>query len=374
MVFFTRLVACIIFYYVCVFLHELGHLCAARLVGWKPLALTMGSRRARTLFRIGDVRFNLGSFSFGGRAHAYPLSSSLFRLKRVMHIAGGPAVSILIAACLWLLLRNDALMDRTSEWWQGTIGSFLVIDGYLCAITLIPYESRSGGHRQPNDMAMIIGTLSMNEGQLKTEFATGLYFLVNFLAEEGRLGEAEAILQNNTGNADEELMARGLRIRFLLKSDKNLEAQDEINSLISSGIPSTTAVEVLDLIACIPVFYGHPEMLDVSMRCIDVAIQKAPDMITLKGTKGSLLIDQGSIDEGIEMLEEVRNSSNAPLDKAISTYFLALAFFKKGEKEKCNDLLKSAIALDPQCVVRWRIEESILGIKQPRGKGFPIPF
>ena len=50
-----------------------------------------------------------------------------------------------------------------------------------------------------------------------------------------------------------------------------------------------------------------------------------PERITLRGTKGSLLIENNEVEAGERMLEEVLARSQAENDQAICTWYLALA-------------------------------------------------
>lgn len=356
----ARIIVCIVFFYFAVFIHELGHLCVAWLVGWKPLSLTIGSDQSRTIFRIGDLRFNLGTFTLGGRARAVPLTSSLFRLKRLLFVAGGPAASIALAVVLWKLMNSESWLSL-SAWWAETTVYFTFIAMWLCFCSLIPMTIRRGGRYIPNDMRSFFRVLTARQSDLNTEFASYRYYHVNLLVADGRMGEAEALLMQGFKSVKDILFARTYWINHLLQAGRTADAKAAISALLEKGIPSATRADVLDSLACIPIYYDHPELLEDAMRYIDEAIDEAPGAITLKGTKGSLLIEKGCLDEGMRMLEEVKSSSESILDKSISGYFIALGFHKKGEMERARNQLRSAIAMAPDCVVRTRVEKLMMG-------------
>jgi tetratricopeptide (TPR) repeat protein len=155
-----------------------------------------------------------------------------------------------------------------------------------------------------------------------------------------------------------------LWIHALLLVGEKQRARAEIDSLLKDGLPSASRVDILDGIACISIYYGHMEMLEDSLRYIEEAIIAEPDAITLKGTKGSILVESGRIDDGIAMLEEVRNTSISPIDHAISEYYLALGHYRMGRHQDATKHLDAGISIAPQCIVRWKIEEEIRSSKE----------
>jgi len=55
-----------------------------------------------------------------------------------------------------------------------------------------------------------------------------------------------------------------------------------------------------------------------------------PDSITMRGTKGALLIERGCLQEGIAMLKELKEQGASENDKSISAYSIAYATLKMG--------------------------------------------
>jgi hypothetical protein len=83
------------------------------------------------------------------------------------------------------------------------------------------------------------------------------------------------------------------------------------------------------------------------------ALRYAPNAITLKGTRGSLLVEFGRTDEGISMLQDVLKETDCPLDHVISSAFLAKAFWITADFPRAEHYLEKAERLDPgHCAVR----------------------
>jgi hypothetical protein len=359
----VQLLLCLIFFYLSIFIHEVGHLFAAWLVGWKPLDLTVGRDKSRTLFRIGDLRIHFRIPAVGGRARAVALSPNYFRLKQLIFIAGGPGISIAVGLLLWGLVSNELWMSRLSDWWGEMAMYFLFVAAVFVWLSLVPWTHVSGGKVVSSDMWMIFKTLSMRKSAVQSHYLSHVFCLSEFLLEDHRIDEARANLLKAAEAHGSAVDARIFWIHALLQVGRKSEAQAEIDMLSKEGVPSECRAKVLDGIACLPIFWGHLELAEESMRYIDEAIAEEPETITLKGTKGSLLVEVGRLDEGIQMLEAVRNGSDVLIDKATSEYYLALAFFKKGDQQQARSYLKSAVAIDPVSRVRPRVAGEILGAK-----------
>ena len=350
-------------YFVTVLVHEFGHICAALLVGWKPLGTDLGDGRMFTVFRIGDMRLRLGVWPFGGTAQSVARNLTNFRVKQLIVTGGGPLATFGFLVLLWNVFRSPELLSPLPGWLQEMVAYLLYFQAILSVVSIFPRHVTRQGRKMPNDIRKILDTLALDEAGVKNNFASHRRYLFEFFLREHRIDEARTTLAEMAEFIGSALDTRIFWIHALLQVGRKSEAQAEIDTLSKEGVPSVTRAEVLDGIACLPIFWGHRELAGDFLGYIDEAIAEEPEKITLKGTKGSLLIEAGGLDEGIEMLEGVLNKSDAMIDKVVSEYYLALAFFKKGEQQKAHAHLKLAIGIDPKCRVRPRVAGEILGDK-----------
>jgi predicted Zn-dependent protease len=123
---------------------------------------------------------------------------------------------------------------------------------------------------------------------------------------------------------------------------------------------------ILDSLACIPLFSGKDEFLrqadDWSLHALEIE----PSSLTLKGTRGGVLVELGRIEEGKQLLEDCFKNSASVNDKSISACYLALAASKQGDTQRALDMLELARNVNPQCVVLLRITERVTG-SRPSG-------
>lgn len=346
----------ILAYYLGLLAHELGHVFAAVLVGWKPVGLTMGWGRGRTVFKIGDMRFMVGKFPLGGFAQTLARNRVRFRLKQIIVAAGGPAVMIGSVIALYHGFKNPYWLAREPDWMQQVMAYVLFFQVLSAARIFFPRYLKLDGQRIPNDSRKILNTLWMKESEINGEYAKHVFLLARFYAGENRLQEGKAMVMESGGAMGSAMDTRMCWVHVLLVTGKGAEARTERELLAKEGVESMSRAMVLDGLASLPIFHGYPDLVEESMGYIDEAIALEPGTITLKGTKGALLIEKGCLDEGIEMLERVRDGSDAVPDKAISEYYLALGFFRKGDVDEARRHLDAGIGIDPRCAVRGRVE------------------
>jgi membrane-associated protease RseP (regulator of RpoE activity) len=78
----------VILFYLSIIIHELGHLFAALIVGWKPMVMTIGTGKKKPLFRIRDLTFVLGARPSGGLMQSVARHISYWRPKRFLYVLG----------------------------------------------------------------------------------------------------------------------------------------------------------------------------------------------------------------------------------------------------------------------------------------------
>lgn len=123
-------------------LHELGHLAAARLVGWHVSEMVIGYGPDLLRFRWGETAVRVKAVLVEGYVVPAPVGSRYNRLKAAWIYFAGPGIELLFAALL--LMLSDAPFGQAQELGdvvaQGFAGSLLL----GVAFTLFPYSPASG--------------------------------------------------------------------------------------------------------------------------------------------------------------------------------------------------------------------------------------
>lgn len=113
-------------------------------------------------------------------------------------------------------------------------------------------------------------------------------------------------------------------------------------------------------------------MLVIRQRLLDLlaevdrysllALEVQPEVNTLKGTRGSILIEMGRVGEGVAMLEEVFRDADTTTDKAICAFYLALASLQKGDEAGTRMWCEQLMQFGPS---QWLVERAVETGVQP---------
>jgi tetratricopeptide (TPR) repeat protein len=131
------------------------------------------------------------------------------------------------------------------------------------------------------------------------------------------------------------------------------EARKQLNA---PQLPAKAHCHALDLFVTAVLMYGRTEFLAEANEYSKELIEANPDEWTVKGTRGSILIDLGDIEAGMAMLGEVMEKDPSPFDRAIGASFLALGELKRNNRAVAQEWLRTARALDPNCGALVRVE------------------
>jgi predicted Zn-dependent protease len=85
-----------------------------------------------------------------------------------------------------------------------------------------------------------------------------------------------------------------------------------------------------------------------------------PGNISVMGTRGSILVDIGQIDEGKAMLIQVLEKTESLFDKSYTNIFLALAEKKQGNLEMARDYAERSAKLGPNCLALKRVSDLLI--------------
>jgi tetratricopeptide (TPR) repeat protein len=351
-----------VFAYVRILIHELGHLIAASAFGWKLLTLVVGTGPEKSFGRMGNVEVRFGARPFGGLTRVVPLQFGLYRFKFLIFVICGPLANALLIVSMVAIYRAFDL-DQWPEWVTVVLGLSFYHEVAFLIGNLIPHEVRRYDRKLSSDGLQIWNCLTKSRSELESNFNNGLVAYAEMLLKAGKAADARRLMEDAFFHVGPQTDPARITfwIRVLLVLGRQREALEESEKVIA-GVDRLEApvIQTLDQLACIPIFGDHPEFLPVATKCIDEAIQREPQTITLKGTKGSLLIENGNLAEGVPMLEEVRRESESENDQAICSYYLAYACYKKGDTSGAVEQLRLSKEKYPQCLVASRIEKKIL--------------
>lgn len=258
---------------------------------------------------------------------------------------------------LWKLLQFVLRWAHTPDWIPIAIGTLMLMQAGIFIGTVFPQKENVDGLEIPNDGMQVFRSITLSARAIAEKYFSHQVFKGQFYLERGEEERSREVLENACRERGMDSMAKcTVWICLLLHAGRSDEANSEMTSAVDNWQTlGKTRGEVLDALACLPLFYGYDELRDQAMNYADQAILEEPEAITFKGTKGSLLVESGRSEEGLELLNEVLAHTKSANDMAICSYYIALAHGELGAWEKGWNLLQEATVKYPECMVRSRV-------------------
>ncbi|WP_013325606.1 tetratricopeptide repeat protein [Gloeothece verrucosa] len=302
-----------------IFCHEMGHLLAAKTVGFNPYFVRVGTGPKILQLKLFKSIFELRTYPSSGITYISNLSLDRLKPKLLLMYLGGPSVN-----CFFLLILNKICHSRLFNLdisWYIIIQGLAFFEFLLLVTNLIPLESVLYGRSCPNDGKQIFNALTKNKQQL-----------MQILLGLARYEASQSTTVTPWFNKD----LNKLQILFQAQTEfqqKNFEqAVNLLEQLLKAPeLANRERIYLIDLLASIVINYGEKKYLSKAERWSAEALSLDNDIKTLQGTRGSILIELGKYQEGKEMLLPLTERENDAVDRFISCCYLAKAdyFFRQ---------------------------------------------
>jgi len=350
------------------FIHLCGHLLGAVLVGLKPLTFRLGSGKRTALLRCGDLHFQFRLFPAGGFVVAVTDTVSWFRLRAFTFVAAGPIASFAIAWLLWQVADHPESFSVLPVWVSDTLPFVLAAQVALFVGSIVPRRVWMYGAYFPSDGAKLWACLRMSQGQVSQGVISQLRDAAAIYFQRGEEEQARKLLED-AGEREgcERWTVCRLWICWLLSAGKRAQADAAIETFLDETYAlGLSRGQGLDALASIPLYTGLSDFIDRALGYIEEAIRVDPTALTFRCTKGALLVEAGKFREGLELLQDVMARTDEEEDRAVGSYYSALATHQMGDLQKARQLLADATRQYPHCQVRVHVTDSCKSLRASR--------
>jgi tetratricopeptide (TPR) repeat protein len=188
---------------------------------------------------------------------------------------------------------------------------------------------------------------AFNEEQLEMAAHMGKLYQAGHFAEAAMLLERllPAVTDHNSA----------LYVRFLLIKVDCLLRQDQIDQAekicvdyVQENVSNEQKLMVLDGCASYILYRSSTAHFARAEKLARMGLEIANESLTLKGTLGSLLVEQGDYAKGEALLNECQERSPALQDRAISYFYLGLIKMRTGKAKEGKRLLNCAMKMYPE--------------------------
>ncbi len=329
-----------------VIIHELAHAGAAKLVGLRVFGITIGTGKTIWSGKFLGMDWTINILPLAGitMAGARPLPHSRWRL--FFTYLAGPASHIPIALGLFFL---EAALPQSR--WDLIFIPLIVTNILLAAISLFPHTASTVVGMQGSDGWHLFRVPFMKQSELIKQHvgyfsaeAMQSYAAKDFNRAESWLQQAFS-LDANSGTARNIQgiiqMARGeyggSRQTFL----QLLETEE-------ARAPGLHYI-LLNNIAYLDALLRDPSLLPEADQFSAEALKHLPWLPAITGTRGTVLVELGQLDEGIALLKRSMSLSPDKQAKALNACHIAIGELRRGNLEGARKYLVSAKTLDASC-------------------------
>ncbi|EEF60923.1 M50 family metallopeptidase [Pedosphaera parvula] len=340
--------------------HEFGHAFAAQACGCRVYHVIIGL--GATVYERSFCGFNLqfNSIPFGGFAIWAHRTTFAYRRKELLAIFAGPLANLLLAGVTLLLFPEQALNFNVMGGIQPA-SMFLLANLFLFTFNLWPRRIHTVFGDIPNDGLSIWKTLHLSDNEIALK-PLGYYNAEGQKAlQEKNFGKAYEILHTGLNLYPDNLPLLSCLGATLLAAERFTEARDVFLDVLNRpNLPANYRCLMLNNIAYANSFLGGEALIKEADRFSEAVLVELPFVPAYRGTRGTVLVEMGRLNEGIALLKEAMEKHSDNESKAGDACHIAIAEKRRGNLEECKRFTDLARTLDPKCTLLKRVEAASL--------------
>jgi tetratricopeptide (TPR) repeat protein len=327
--------------------HELGHACVAGRLGWRVFRIYIGI--GRTVFKTTLFGFQteFRALPFEGKVLAAPRETNAFRAKLLVFILAGPAANVILLALSWAAMGGRWTGLGAVEQQILPVHMFFIANVVILFLNLLPVKLNSG---LSSDGRRLWEALRAGPDRAAASHANGFCLESALCLEKKQFAEAQAWLEKGLALYPDNLQLLAALGLGLLHQRKFKDARETLLRIL----PRTDKERLfralmLNNIAYTDALIGGPELLIEADRYSLEALAILSWHPAFKGTRGTVLLGLGKVDEAMPLLREAMQMHENPSNQAQNACWLAIAEARRGHPEAGRKYLAGARKLDPTC-------------------------
>jgi len=342
-------------------IHELAHAGVARLLGMRVFGILIGVGKSiwsGKFFGINWVinRLPLSAITSVGTG---PVSGARWRLFFVY--LAGPASNALLAFLFYILARTLPISPTS---YPTAIG-LVVVNVILLTFNLLPRKVSVLTGMQGTDGWHLFRMPFIDDSELMKHY-------VGYYAAEALQSYAENDFEKASAWVDKALEldansgpARNVQGIIQLARREYHDARETFTRLLVSEDTEQPGFRyiLLNNIAYLDALLNDPSLLPEADEFSSEALKHLPWMPAVIGTRGTVLVELGQFEEGIELLKKAMDLHTDKQGKALNACHLALGEYRRGDANTADKYLSTAKTLDPECFLIPQVEAQVTKYK-----------
>jgi hypothetical protein len=284
-----------------------------------------------------------------------PKEIAFARLKYFLIVLAGPSVHLAISAATLPAQSWRETLDTCANR-PAPLAVFFFANLLMLALALLPYTTLvTCGHVSVNvasdGLAMVTApflssaTIRQWHGHYFAVEGSEMWQLRDYQAARQWYERGLRLYPDDISNR----MGLGLALCFLNDLRGGREQWRAV--LHRSDVPGDIRPLMLNNVAWTDLMIGDADLLDEAARFSEEAVTQEPWRPPFLGTRGSVLIERGEVEDGLLLVRQAFDANEDPRLKALNACYIALAEYKRGNQMNASAQLELARGLDPDCML-----------------------
>lgn len=335
--------------------HELAHITAARLMGMRVFKIIVGIGKTLFTRKIFGILAEFKAFPAGGLAIALPTSKQFFRLKQFGFVLAGPLINFLFVAMVYPFVSDDlwsvsALGDGLAPGLAFFYANLLVL-----IYNLWPHKVSTSHGMMSSDGKLLLQTVCIKSDEIETALAVRFAYEAAEAFERKDYKSARSAVDEGLHRHPDNFHLLSWLGVLLLRSHSFSEARDVFLKILpeSEKLPANHAL-ILNNIAYADALLDRADLLPEAESYSEKAMAVLAWHPSIKGTRGTVLVQLGRVEEGIELLNAALAGHDNVQNKAENACILAMTEAKRGNDAASRQYLEEARRWDSSCYLLER--------------------
>ncbi len=338
----------IIFMIISIVPHELGHVIAGALLGMSVHKVTIGYGRLVYAAQFFGKRVEFRALPIGGLTYLLNKSARFFRLRKLIAVAAGPLVNLLIVLILIKVYSLEWLLAADFGGGLEPEAALLIANVMLLVFSLLPNKVVSAAGIIPNDGANLLSLPFMKKPKIAQFIAAAYAYEGLEYRRKKDWDAARNCYEEALAKFPDNLVSLNDKAAYFIETGDIDKARDVLLGMLETpGIEPGTLMGIKNNLALADAVSGRADLVDEADRLSEEAFNNVSWLPVFRGTRGIVLVELGRIEEGIVLLKEAADKNEDSAAKATYYCYVAIAEARTGNSEAARRYIEDARKLDP---------------------------
>ncbi len=320
-----------IFAFLAIYIHELGHILAALLVGIGINRVIIGEGKSLFRKKIYGILVILNRRPGNGYTFVGELKKGFSKPAHSLFVVGGLLLQIIIIFPL-VFITDFSFSDFIGSYNVSISASFIMANLVFIIVNLIPFRIQFKEIKIPNDGLQLLRIPFLKPEEINEVLSAGKILEAFELIEAKKYEEAQSAYELCLKDFPESIVSRINYSFTFIKQMKLDKAEVELVNLLNMKSAEKYKILIYNNLAYIKLLNFSAE----SIKEVDELSQKAfkinPRISYVQETRGSALILMEKYDKGIKLIKEsLKHIKTGGLDNnanITASVFLIYAYLK----------------------------------------------